>query len=156
MKSSILQLSLSQYNVQFRAGCFPQTATQYKLPSAAPKTGLLLQSTPGILMLRHFRTHQKPGKVLTPSAGMVPDVQTMARSCSQPLRLSPHHKTPCCVWTEPGKGERCQLPPKGKVQQNTTQKPHYTVEGRQTTGISEQMKEIQYISLVHAVLAESV
>lgn len=28
------------------------------------------------------------------------------------------------------------------------------MEGRHTTRISEQMKEIQYISLVHAVLAE--
>lgn len=44
--------------------------------------------------------------------------------------------------------------PEGKVQQNTTQKPHFLLEGRYTTGISEQMKEIQYISLVHAVLAE--
>lgn len=43
--------------------------------------------------------------------------------------------------------------PEGKVQ-NTTQNPHFLVEGRHTTRISEQMKEIQYISLVHAVLAE--
>lgn len=88
-----------------------------------PKSGPFLQCTPEILMLGHFRTHQKPSQVLTLSAGMVPDVQTMARSGSQSLRLSPHHKTLCCVWTEPGKGERCQLPPEGKAQQNTTQKP---------------------------------
>lgn len=114
MNSFILLLSLFQYNVQFRAGCFPQTAIQYKLLSAVPKSGPLLQCTPGIKMLRHFRTHQKPGKILTLSDGMAPDVQTMARSGSQSLRLNPHHKTTCYVWPEPVKGERCQLPPKGK------------------------------------------
>lgn len=87
-----------------------------------PKSGPLLQCTPGILMLGHFRTHQKPSQVLTLSAGMVPDVQTMARSGSQSLRLSPHHKTLCCVWTEPGKDERCQLPPKEKCSRT----PHKT------------------------------
>lgn len=155
VNSSILLLSLFQYNVQFQAGCIPQTAIQYQLSSVAPKSSPLLQSTPGIFMLRHFRTHQKPGKILTLSAGMLPYVQTMARPCSQTWRLSPHHRTTCYVWTEPVQGERCQLSRKGKVQHNSTKKAHCTVEGRHTTGISEQTNKIYCTSLGHTLLAQS-